>query len=283
MVSIETFKKILKLDQNGLKKLVFDYLKNTNKYNPMYGDGFVYAKGDIPILLVAHLDTVHKTKPKNIYYDEQQGVMWSPEGIGGDDRCGVYIITKLIEEFKPYVLFTEDEEIGCVGAKKTIDTIIDPNVKFIIEIDRRGSNDCVFYDCGNKEFKEYIESFGFKTALGSYSDICTLSEEWEVASVNLSSGYYNEHTLQETINVNDMTKTYERVKKILADKDSKYFDYKKVEHTTYPTLVKEDKEDYKKTKKDLDNYRYYDSYGYVDSDGFYRSWDGRKIEDDCLR
>lgn len=278
MVVIDTFKKMLKLDQAGLKKTMTEFL-TANKYKPIVGDGFVYAKGDIPIMLVAHLDTVHKSVPRDIYYDEKQDVMWSPQGIGGDDRCGVYIITKLIEEFRPYVLFTEDEEIGGVGAKKVVETIIAPDVKFIIEIDRRGSNDCVFYDCDNKDFTKYIESFGFKTAIGTFSDICTLSDHWEVASVNLSSGYYNEHTSNEIIKLEDMEKTYDRVKKILGDKNSEYYEFIKKEYNKkYPITNSGDN-----TKNHGKDIFYQNAQGYVGADGCWHWWDEEYDDYDYIR
>lgn len=262
MVKIETFKKILNKTQSELKETMTKYLEEVG-YKPIVGDGFVYAKGTIPILLVAHLDTVHLTRPTEIYYDEEQKVMWSPQGIGGDDRCGVYIISKLLNNFHPYVLFTEDEEKGAIGAGKVVETLNKPNVKFIIEIDRRGADDCVFYDCGNKEFQEYIESFGFKTAIGSFSDICTLSDAWDIASVNLSSGYHDEHTKSETINTDEVENTYKRVKEILFDdkENDKYFDYQKVEYTS----KFQSSGSFKKV--------YEDDWGYTDENGVYHWWD----------
>ena len=54
--------------------------------------GFLYAEGTVPVLLVAHLDTVHRTQPETICYSADGTVMMSPQGIGGDDRAGVYMI-----------------------------------------------------------------------------------------------------------------------------------------------------------------------------------------------
>lgn len=224
---IDVFKKILQCSQLELKEHVKNVLVSTG-YKPVTGDGFLYAEGKIPILLVAHLDTVHKEKPTDIFYDSEQDVMWSPQGIGGDDRCGVYAILRMLYNHHPYVLFTEDEEKGCLGAEKAVSILKRPEVKFIIEIDRRGSDDCVFYNCGNKEFQTYIESFGFETANGTYSDICVLSDEWDIASVNLSSGYYNEHSTEEYIRLNELETTYERIIDILKDeKNAKEYKYER--------------------------------------------------------
>ena len=154
--------------------------------------------------------------------------MSSPQGIGGDDRCGIYAILQIIKDFKCSVLFTEDEEIGCVGAEKfaVSDYIVNNDINYIIEIDRRGTNDCVFYSCDNPDFEEFIESTGyFKTAWGSVSDISTIAPALGVAAVNLSSGYFDEHTTRETINVEALLSTIEEAKKILALPCEKPFEY----------------------------------------------------------
>ena len=78
--------------------------------NVFSGKGWIYSPGTIPILLCAHLDTVHKETPKSIVYE--QGRMSSPEGIGGDDRCGVYMILNIIKNYNCHVCFFEDEEYG---------------------------------------------------------------------------------------------------------------------------------------------------------------------------
>ena len=213
---LENFKKILRMKQQDLKLTCLKYLLE-KKYNIEYGDGYLYGEGDIPVMLVAHLDTVHREIPYQIYYDNEQDVMWSPQGIGGDDRCGIYSIMKILETYKPHVLFLEDEEKGCIGAGKAVERLYAPDVNFIIELDRRGINDCVFYDCGNKKFQEYIETFGFETKQGSFTDIVELSDAWQIASVNLSIGYFDEHTYSETIHIKLMEATINKVKNIIQD------------------------------------------------------------------
>lgn len=123
-------------------------------------DGYIYAKGDIPIMLVAHMDTVHTKDVKEIYVSDY-GNITSPQGIGGDDRCGIYMITQLLHK-KPYVLFTENEEIGCRGAKQFAKDYNDPNtslpkaeVKYIIE-----EYLCHNWDLLNEAASEFGENAG---------------------------------------------------------------------------------------------------------------------------
>lgn len=270
MVKLKTFKRILKKSQSELKATLTSFLTAKN-YKPTIGDGFVYGKGTIPILLVAHMDTVHIKEPTNIFYDDVYKVMWSPEGIGGDDRCGVYLIMRLLEDgYRPHVLFLEDEELGCVGAEKCVEVLRKPKVKFIIEVDRRGKDDCVFYDCFNTDFMEYIQKFGFKEAEGTYSDICVLSKVWDIASVNLSVGYYNEHTKYEYINLEEMKDTYNRVADILKDdiNNSIFFDYDEI---IYPNIGQQ--------QYPVLNSSYYDDYGFVDDNGKWHWYSDEKDYD----
>lgn len=223
---------LLKLTQEELKLKLYDYLLK-KEMNPVFEDGFLYAEGNIPILVVAHMDTVFEEPPKNLFYNNKEDKIFNPDGgLGGDDRCGVYAIMQLLEKYRPYVLFTEDEEIGCIGAGKAVKKLAKPDVKYIVEFDRRGSDDCVFYDCGNDEFIDYVESFGFVTDFGTCSDISVLGSSWNIASVNLSSGYYNEHTKEEYIIFHELKNTIARAEKMLKEYEkAKYFDYQEIKYT----------------------------------------------------
>lgn len=191
-------KDIVKLTQKELKGVLTARLTEQG-YRPVSKKGYLYAEGDVPVLLVAHLDTVHKQPVVHICYSEDRQMMMSPEGIGGDDRCGVFMIMEIIKEARCHVLFTEDEEIGCIGARDFAKGKIRPQINYIVEVDRRGSNDAVFYQCDNPEFSEFVCCFGFDEARGSFSDISVIAPELGVAAVNISAGYFNEHSRHEYI------------------------------------------------------------------------------------
>ena len=95
--------------------------------------------------------------------------------------------------------------------------------EMLIEIDRKSEDDAVYYDCENDNFEEYITSKGFKTSYGSFSDISYIAPELGVAAVNLSSGYYNAHTLHEYINRKHLNKTIKRVLDIIEDCSQPHF------------------------------------------------------------
>ena len=113
------------------------------------------------------------------------------EGLGADDRAGVFAIIQILrKKYRPYVLFTTDEEMGGYGAHIFVEAHpVAPNIKYMIELDRAGERDCVFYECENFTFMDYVESFGFKQAIGSFTDISIIMPEWEIAGVNLSGSY----------------------------------------------------------------------------------------------
>jgi hypothetical protein len=223
---LKTFEQLCGLSQNAMIKTLSTYLKS--KYKRVVANkDYIYAIGDIPIALVAHMDTVFTRPAQNIYYDRQKNVLWSSEGLGADDRAGIFAIIQIIRQgLRPHIIFTTDEEKGCIGADK-LGRIPCPfkDLRYIIQLDRRGADDCVFYDCDNKQFVDYIEYFGFVEAIGSFSDICSICPEWKVAGVNLSIGYQNEHSIGETLHVGHMLHTIDKVCKMLQEEDIPSFEY----------------------------------------------------------
>lgn len=162
-------------------------------------------------------------KPKELFYDSKKKVYWSPDGLGADDRAGVwaalYIFQSLPENEKPIILLTDLEETGGYGAQDAADNFPDilKNGNLFIELDRQGSDDCVFYNGEPAKFQKFIESYGFTTAIGSFSDISFICPEMDTCGVNLSVGYYNEHTKQEYLKFDELIETIRKVKRIIKD------------------------------------------------------------------
>lgn len=263
------FKNICRMTQMKLKDYLIERL--CEYYNEVYADdGFIYVKGiNSNVLLTAHMDTVHEPQGRICtdiyeYYDKKnkRHILSSPQGIGGDDRCGIYAIIKILEttEFRPYIIFCEDEEIGGVGSAKFCKTVLSDEVakevNFMIEIDRANANDAVFYEETNEDFQKYVmEVTGTKEAWGSFSDICNLSEETKVSSFNISSGYYNAHTTDEYVVMEELETCIDRVIKLIkANKE----DDKKFEYVEYV---------YSSSSKYYD-YSYGYGYGYGKSYGY---------------
>lgn len=234
-IDFKIFKNIVQLSQEQLLNSLESILKTKySKEDVTRTNKYLLCKGNIPVMLVAHLDTVFTRFPDHIYYDQQQGVLWSPNGLGADDRAGVFSIIKILKKgYMPHICFTTDEEKGGFGAQALIkDNPQAPfDMKYIIELDRQGSNDCVFYSCGNKDFEKYVETFGFCTDWGTYSDISDICPKWKIAGVNLSVGYFDEHSIAETLHVNYLYSTIKKVCTMLDTcNDAPYFEYIEDEH-----------------------------------------------------
>lgn len=182
---------------------------------------YTLAEGDLPICLCAHMDTVFPKPPETFYYDSSAGVLWSPQGLGADDRAGLFVIIQLLEKgYKPSIILTDMEERGGIGAEALTRRFPEcpfEDCRAIIQLDRQGKNDAVYYDCDNEDFEKLITSYGFKTDWGTFTDISIIAPKWMIAAVNLSVGYYDEHTRAETLRMRELYKTITRVEHMLKD------------------------------------------------------------------
>ena len=202
---------------------------------------YILAEGDIPIALVAHLDTVFPESSRaemELFYDQEQDVMWSPDGLGSDDRAGVAMILALISQtdMRPHIIFTVGEETSLDGAR-ALSNMPCPfkDLSYLIELDRQGYQECVFYGCGNKNFQAYIQTFGFQKRKGSYSDISFIAPAWDTACVNLSVGYFNEHSLGEYLNLKCWHNTFIKLKRMLKSGNLEHWEYKGREKPSFNT------------------------------------------------
>lgn len=186
------------------------------------GETYVYVPGSTRMpLLVAHADTVHRELPKIILLDDKKGILSSPQGLGADDRAGVYGILCLHASLdpKPGLLLCDEEESGGIGAYDASWDITDHlrPYPFMMELDRKGSGECVFYNDESQEFIKYIESFGFKEDYGIFSDVMFLGEGLRKTSVNLSIGFEKAHTLGEYLDLRSMNYTIKHAKRIMLN------------------------------------------------------------------
>ena len=194
-------KQLYSMTQSALKIWACDELEQMGYDAVDYDDGYLYAPGITPVLVCAHLDIVAKTPPASV--KDYHGIItgYNANGkraiLGGDDRNGVFAALNIAYDTGAHILLLEDEECGGIGADKFVASGIAPDCGFIIELDRRGINDAVFYDCDNAKFERFVLSYGFDKALGSFSDISTIAPALGIAAVNLSAGFFGEHTTGE--------------------------------------------------------------------------------------
>ncbi len=168
-----------------------------------------------------------------------RNVIISKKGIlGGDDRAGIMAIISINNtcmENKyplPSILLTNGEERGGKGMETFIKDIssedadkklFDP-VRIIIALDRRGVSEYVYYIEPAIEARRYIESFGFIKGFGTYSDSKELSAKFKIPSVNLSVGYYDNHSVRETVHIDEVFLTAKRVCNMINDPIDKRYE-----------------------------------------------------------
>ena len=238
--------KLLRMTQEELAEHVEFVLRKQGREVFHSKGGYLYSPGEIPMMMVAHLDTVHKNPVETICKSKDGRFLMSPEGIGGDDRCGVYIALEASSRIRPSLLFTYDEEIGGLGVGKFCKDYrgLDLGVKFIIEFDKAGNDVVTYYDQDAPEFMEFVEeNTEYEPTYGSYSDIVDLYEEFEVACGNFSAGYENQHTKYETIDMLGVERGIENAVKL----------GELSEHEDVPYFKS-------KTMYSGNNYAYFDSY-----------------------
>jgi putative aminopeptidase FrvX len=187
--------------------------------------GNIYAtKGEAPLYpcFVAHLDTVHAIiKNYDIrQYKNGDLIGWNVDtnqisGIGGDDKCGIFLALAMLRDLPAAkVAFFTDEEIGCLGAYDARMPFFD-DVAFVLEADRRGNSDIIRDAAGTElyshEFSHAIAAtmaeHGFSEAPGSITDVLTLKENGlAVSCLNMSAGYHNAHSAQEIVRPADLAR-----------------------------------------------------------------------------
>lgn len=204
--------------QQGMAAFLEQYYSKDKVHNSLME--YIYVEGDPYIMLVAHMDTVFPVPPQEIYYDAALNAMISPTGLGADDRAGLFAIAEIVKKgYKPTILLTQGEETGGRGALKFLTQYPEApkEMKYIVELDRQGEKDCVFYNCDNQEFETFVESYGFEHDWGTFTDISHICPKWGVAGVNLSVGYFREHTTAEVLYIDCLYATIDKVTRMLTE------------------------------------------------------------------
>lgn len=194
------------------------------------------------VCLVSHLDTINtkrKTYNYGTYYQTStttatstekertpevqdilvtdKYILLSPECkstiqcLGADDRVGVKTILDILEMgLRPHILFTTDEEVGCVGSHKAVDENALEELReasMLIQIDRgvheSSWHEMVTYSFDPKSHQEIFDKLEetYTMATGSYTDVAVLGPHLNKPIVNVSASYMNEHHTDEFINL----------------------------------------------------------------------------------
>lgn len=189
---------------------------------------FLEGKKENKVVLVAHADTYFDEKygfdRAEHQIIEDDGKIYNNDdnselGIGADDRAGCAMLW-ILKELGHSILITDGEEHGRKGSRwlmekhQDIAEIINSH-QFMIQLDRRGSKDFKCYSVGSEEFRAFLsQETGYdEPNRTSYTDIVTLCTK--ICGVNFSVGYYNEHTHDEYIVIEEWYNTLEMLRKLL--------------------------------------------------------------------
>ncbi len=204
--------------EGKIRKFIWNWIKQNVPGTTIICDkpGNMYitkGKSESYPCIAAHLDQVQERHSKDFRCYEAEDVIIGfsqkrreQQGLGADDKVGIWIGLRCLQEFECIKLaFFVEEEVGCKGSEQA-DMEFFKDCRFVIEPDRRGSDDLItqisWLPLCSEEFLKDIgyKQFGYKETDGMMTDIEALKENGLALScINLSCGYYKPHTDQEFI------------------------------------------------------------------------------------
>ncbi|MFR3216447.1 MAG: hypothetical protein ACLTWE_07935 [Dysgonomonas mossii] len=205
-----------------------------DKYGNIYA---IKGRADTYPCIVAHTDEVHPKRSKGYEivnfrdeiifgYDTHKKHL---VGIGADDKNGIWICLKCLEEYE-YMkcAFFMAEEIGCIGSNRANMAFLD-DCRYVLQCDRKGNDDFITsisgMDLCSKDFVEDINlsAHGYKINHGLQTDVAVLKQRGlDVSCVNISCGYYNPHMNEEYTKIADLMKCHQFVKHIVETCTDQY-------------------------------------------------------------
>ena len=152
-------------------------------------------------------------------------------GLGHDDKAGVYFALKALEKFENIKLFFPlDEEVGCLGSRKSVAEFFD-NVGFMVQLDRRGYSDISQFTNGHAtvtestklELDHILAKHNFHWINTTSTDVGVLIQDYCIQGTNISCGYTNEHKDDENLHVLRYDASEKFALSILKYTDGDYF------------------------------------------------------------
>jgi di/tripeptidase len=238
-MNLDFLKEVLSLpsisgDESMVRDYIIEYAKTngieyyTDKKGNLYlTKGMLDSTDEYFPCVVSHMDTVHRThrnlienKVRLTIKEDNLGVLTAhhPEtdkqtGIGGDDKCGVYVCLELFKNFdKLKGAFFVEEEIGMLGSKESDDKFFE-NVGYAIQFDAPSSNwiseVCSGVKLFDEDFKNEIkgvlnESGYNKFSIDPFTDVNQLAKKYDFNCLNLGCGYYRQHSDSEYVVISEV-------------------------------------------------------------------------------
>ena len=176
----------------------------------MDGWGNLYIKkgvGDGYPTLACHLDQVQEIHSDDFCVKEENGTLygWSEanqqrEGLGADDKNGIWICLRCLEECPRLKVFMAvGEEKGCIGSNRADMSFFSDSL-YVLEPDCKGGQEVHTnlkgIPCASDEFTKalQLEANDYTLTDGKGSDIFVLTINGiGVSCANIPAGYHNPH------------------------------------------------------------------------------------------
>lgn len=236
------------------EKLMIEFLQkwlsdnNISNYTDSYGNVYATKKsGEVDSdfyypCVISHTDTVHGLGCINIREEELPNAQGedklslkaydnygNPTGIGGDDKCGVFACLTLLKEL-PYLkaAFFVSEETGCHGSKNA-DKSFFFDVGYAIQFDAPENwmitekcfgqvlfdRDTDFFKSCDDVLKNRMVNEDMQYMVHPYTDVYALRSQFDFSCINFSIGYYDYHSPNEYVVVEDVFNGIQMGKEII--------------------------------------------------------------------
>ena len=228
--------------------------------------------------VVSHIDTVHRShidlindKRRLDIVENVKGdlIAYNPltneqTGIGGDDKCGVFVCLSLFLEMDILKgAFFVEEEIGMLGSREACEEFF-KNVGYAIQFDAPSANWITEVCSGVKifddEFKDNVKTVlsegGYtKFSNDPFTDVNQLAQKFDFNCLNLGCGYYQQHSDREYVVVDEVEKSLKMgYNLILFLRNEKYIHFEEeVDNTPIPNILDIDgfEDDYESDAKEI--------------------------------
>jgi len=194
--------------------------------------------------VVAHTDTVHKIQPifvnEEMLFDADETrkfalkgytdeTLTTPSGIGGDDKCGIFgCMQMLLNEPHVKAAFFVTEEIGCIGSREADPTFFE-DVAYAIQFDgpenwmitevcsgvRLFNRESEFFEVLDRVLEKNFSYYQYM--IHPYTDVSQLKMKFDFACVNIAAGYYDYHTPQEYVIVEDLQRSIHTASELIKE------------------------------------------------------------------
>lgn len=180
--------------------------------------------------LACHMDQVQALHCED-FEVRQEGDMiygWSEqnqqrEGLGADDKNGIYIALRCLEECPRLKVFMAvGEEKGCIGSNRTDMSFFEDSL-YVLEPDCKGGREIHTVlrgiPCASKNFEEALqtEANGYEITDGKNSDILALTlNNIGVSCANIPAGYHQPHKDDEYTSLSELEHTFSYIQQTIT-------------------------------------------------------------------